>query len=144
MLARSALFRLLLALLMATWAPVCLCRSHAEAAPTDDGAKLEHALHGHHHNGDRHEHHHGSPPSEDREHAPCHDHEGPGCSCPQVTVTPQKAPQTLKLTLAPLVRLIEWLAVDAFPVRLVAFYHDSNAVPRPPSTLLGMHCALIV
>lgn len=146
---RSPGFRLVLALLMAVWSPLCLCQTHAEAAgrnepsPANHASSEGHSHHGHEHGGGHDEDAPADRP-DDGPGAPCHEHDGPGCDCPELSATGPKPDQSLKLTVAPLVAVVQWLVSPMSVPHQVAFRRDTDAVPRSPTTLLGMHCALIV
>ena len=137
MIAGSATSRYLLALIMALWLPVCLCH------PSDDGqvpalAELPGG----------HDHGHGDPSDSDDHHDGCpgHDQQGTGCDCPQPAASVQKAETTLKAAGASAV-IAQQPAGRQFLVlagRSTACTRPTGVVPRPPSSLLRMHCALTV
>lgn len=150
MAARGRTFRLVLALLMAVWSPVCLCqRSHTLAAARGPSQEVVRSHHDgadeHHHRVDATDPH--QPSDENGEPgAPCHDHDGPGCECSKLAPANVKPKQGLKATISQLVVTLQWSLFE--PVRpgavVAPLIRDSNPAPRPPTTLLGMHCALIV
>lgn len=137
MLARSAILRRLLAILIALWMPACLCQAETDAAAPSHPVER-----GQHQDGDD-----GSDnPSDDHDHCPGHDHNKSGCECPQLTATLAKADQNLNGSLATIVAIVSWTHCD-WPLpasRCVGCTRPFSAVPRPPTSLLRMHCALIV
>ena len=137
MLARSSTFRCLLALLIALWSPMCLCSSGADE-PGPNHASEQTKTHGCCPESNQDGDHHGR--------CPGHDHKGSGCTCPQLTATLVKADQLAKAC-------GELTVIVVYPVGCdMPAPHDpladcvrlSTAVPRPSTSLLRMHCALIV
>lgn len=137
MLARSVTFRSLLALLVAMWTPICLC------AVGTDGAGHDHAAeqvkpHGHDHDSDD--------DSDDHDGCPGHDHNGSRCDCSQQSAALAKVDQTLKdsVVIAAMVVLPGWSQWPEPVGVVVGCTRPFGTVPRPPTSLLRMHCALTV
>lgn len=139
MLQSSATFRYLLALVIAVWMPVCLCQQ-GESEPTPDHT-IEPARH--------HDHDHDQDSDDDDDHhdgCPGHDHKGTGCDCSQQTAVLDKAESTLKhsVVVATLISLSSWDHLVVPVGDVVGSSRPMAAVPRPPTTLLRLHCALNV
>ena len=151
MLARSTTFRYLLALLIALWTPFCLCQA-AAGWPGEHGAASEggagpspRSEHRHSHDSEDHsdnrgsEHHNGCP---DR------DHRNSGCECPQLTAALAKAEQSLKGSMfgGPLAAILSWMPsnwlIPAGPD--YGCSRPGPMAPRPPTSLLRLHCALTI
>lgn len=161
MVQRGSPFRLLVTVLLAVAVPFCCCDfqalisgcasceaparqmdAEAVAHVHDDGAAHHHAAH--------HEHaaNHGTDTNGDHGTTPC----GPGdeehdCNCGKTEgkmLTVQKS--TLELPAPVVVAVLDW-AQPADQVSLALFWghdRDLRVVQRPQTTLLRLHCALIV
>lgn len=137
MLVRSATFRYLLALLMAIWSPMCLCQSNA-AADAPDHTQSQSTQHHDQEESDDSSHHHDG--------CPGHDHKGSKCDCPQLTATTAKTDQAFKVSFPQVIAILSWHESDwtVFSSKSLGCTRPIRAAPRPPTSLLGMHCALIV
>jgi len=138
MVAHSPIFRLILALLIAAWSPVCLCqgdRGHTHQTVTQTSGHSEHED--------------GSPCGcrhGDDGPAPCDHDKGSGCECPKLLATLAKPSTVLKAGLTAPAAVLSWgttqVLVPSTNARLLR--PDDRALKRAPTTLLGLHCALIV
>lgn len=137
MLLRSATFRYLLALLMAIWSPVCLCQADAPAQSPEHAHSERNTHHGHEDSDGPADHHEG---------CPGHDHKGSSCDCPQLAATTAKADQAFKISFPQVIAILSWHESDwsVFSSNSLGCTRPIRAAPRPPTSLLGMHCALIV
>ncbi|MBK9126252.1 MAG: hypothetical protein RL580_913 [Pseudomonadota bacterium] len=157
MLTRSGHFRTFVALLLAVMVPFCCCNFHSwvsacascvPASPVDGDRQLaakEHDHKGCHHSGSKGsdsggDHHQGPVSPED-------DSDQHDCTCGknQVKMMAGEKP-TIELPTTVLVAILNWTTVAwAAPEPSITFVSGEVwACARPPTSLLRMHCALIV
>lgn len=134
MLASSPSLRYLLAFMMALWSPVCMCRGEANGASAEPVS-----VHGH---GDHDE----SAESHGHDGCPGHDHKKSGCECPHLTATVTKAGQDLQGVTPRATLWVQWACPDSIQpaTHSAGCERPFGTVPRPPTALLRLHCALIV
>ncbi|MBN8646022.1 MAG: hypothetical protein J0L61_12370 [Planctomycetes bacterium] len=161
MLDRGSPFRLLVTVLLAVAVPFCCCNFHSwfsgcipcQAPPSDrqgetlahvhaDGSSHDHSSH--------HEHQDGPASNNGDDHAPkpC----SPGndkhdCDCGKnsgMMLTVDKS--TVELPAPVVIAVLDWtLSVDVLPTALFrGLDREQRVVERPQTSLLSLHCALIV
>lgn len=130
---RTLIFRYLLVVLLAAWLPVCLC-SPAQAAP-DQGAIGTRSCSNCHGADD-----------DDGGGCPSQDHRAGRCECAQPLATLTKADLSLHSTVpaAVMAEKPNWGPALTFMDVLAGGPCDRVAVPRPRTSLLRLHCALMV
>jgi len=159
MLHRGSPFRLLVTLLLVVAVPFCCCNFHSWfsacascEAPAASGEAATvahvHADSSSHHHAAHHEHTTGTVADTHTDTAPC----APGdqkhdCDCGKnsgMMLSVQKS--TVELPAPVVVAVLDWaLTSDLLPpVQFQAHEQQLRAVERPPTSLLRMHCALIV
>jgi hypothetical protein len=141
MLAASAAFRCFLVFVIALWTPVCLCRTSPGPAPAPPHEHVSAEALAHtccRDPGDEHR------SGDDRS---GHDRHGTGCECHRLTATLVKAQASQWACAAPILIVVAGdrdAALAPFPRRFVGRGRLEGPVGRPPTSLLRLHCALVV
>lgn len=161
MLHRTSPFRFLLTVLLAVTVPFCCCdfhsvlsacaacespatgrEAHTQTHDHADGAGHQHAS-THHQKGDQDtpgDDHHGTIPDGPN-------HEKHDCTCDSSSGTMLSVEKsTVELPALVVVAVIDWVPLaDLVPDALFRVHErEQRAVQRPPTSLLRLHCALIV
>jgi hypothetical protein len=137
----TTLIRAALALVIALSNPVCVC--HAATEHNAEGQQAAPAGHAAHPDGSPCGGHHRSDPGDD-DHGPRDGQKS--CGCPQLVATLAKPPVELSTGLGTIVAVLDWgnAPWSASGGCAYSVHRDDRSVKRAPTTLLGLHCALIV